>query len=139
MEIKGEEKLEKELSKVDPRLLQKMGRVIKYDIWLYLTCTFPKYLIWGAETAFFGYVLSTLVCLLWIVDYGRSLLDFIVPFVFALSTIVFLAIGALTIWDISKTMEREFKHILEERMKETDAEVAELRDRTPSSRLASSQ
>lgn len=115
-EIRDKEKLKKEISKVDPRLLQEMSRVFKYDMWLYLKCTFPKYLILGAEIALFGYVFSTLACLLWIMDYGRSFLDFLVPSVFALSTIVFLAIGALSIWSIDKTMEKEFKRILEERM-----------------------
>jgi len=69
---------------------------------------FPEYLSWGVGITFSTYILTAFMCLGYLVDYNREGSDAI-PWMFGLTTLVFLIIGLLSIKDIYRLMEKEFE------------------------------
>lgn len=78
--------------------------------------TFPEYLRRGMALSFFGYVISALMSVGWVLNWENHQADFdkLIPFAFVSSTILFLVVGLFSIKDISKTMEQEFEELKKE-------------------------
>lgn len=117
------EELKERIRETDTRVSSKELRELKAMVESIVERQgFPTYLSWGAGLTFFGYAVSTLMSLFWIIDLNKPTVDYWLPFTFFISTIFFLLLGLVSINDISQTMKKEFEH-LKEKVEEAKSKV----------------
>jgi hypothetical protein len=71
--------------------------------------SFPTYLGLGMGVTFLGYITSTLMSVGWMVEWEKPTMDYWLIPTFALTTIVFLIVGLISIKDIHSIMKRNFE------------------------------
>jgi hypothetical protein len=74
--------------------------------------TFPSYLRFGFALTFACYLITTLLCISWLAEIQRSIVDSTLLFFFTASTIVFLFVGLLSIKDIHRIMRQDYFELL---------------------------
>lgn len=74
--------------------------------------TFPTYLRFGVGATFFGYTITTLVSIAWVVDWQKPIVDSILVPSFIVSTLIFLFVGLISIKDIHKIMRQDFNDMI---------------------------
>jgi len=78
------------------------------------TQKFPTYLGLGMAIAFFGYVVSALISVGWLIEWEKPTMDAWLAPTFIVSTVIFLIVGLNSINDIHGVMKREFERIKQE-------------------------
>ena len=73
--------------------------------------SFPTYLSSGILLSFLGYTVSTLFSMWWLLEWNKPTMDEWLPIIFGGSTLLFLAVGSLSIKDIYYVMKKEFDEI----------------------------
>jgi hypothetical protein len=118
------EQLTSSISSLDKMLSGKLDSQAKVKARAYMSkwlesWNFPTYLRFGVGATFFGYTVTTLISIAWVMSWKQPLMDSVLPFFFTASTIVFLFVGLISIKDIHKIMRQDYYELINS-LKETE-------------------
>ncbi len=71
----------------------------------------PEHLSLFVLLAFLGYTSSVIISLWWVLDFYKSTMDSLLPYVFGGATLIFIYSGYLTIRDVSSVIKAKFEEI----------------------------
>ncbi len=72
----------------------------------------PYYTGLGILLPFLGYIASALFACLWVLDWNKLIIDFGLPWLWGLSTFIFLMVGIVVIGDIYEVTKHEYDRLL---------------------------